>query len=158
MYFTLTGVILILFLLWLFGYLEFFTGYTPDQIGMQSFDPPRYKWFGRVQDKWGMSPKDYFLENQIYAGDKLIPMLRNDKQFISAFNEDNLRIYYPSSMLTIESIKSHPRWQYTYNTIDDSPPMKAERTLLQNVGEDSNYNANKLMQNRYNDSYNEEIV
>lgn len=112
-----------------------FTGYTPDQIAMQSFDPAGFKWFGRVDDKWGMSPKDYFLENQTMGSNRLIPMLKDDRQFHSSLNMDNYRMYYPSSTLSIKEINSVPTPQYTFNTIDNAPPVYAERQLLKKAGE-----------------------
>jgi len=135
-----------------------FTGYTPDQIAMQSFDPAGFKWFGRVDDKWGMSPKDYFLENQTLSSSHLIPMLKDDRQFHSSLNMENMRMYYPSSVLSIKKINSVETPQYHYFTIDESPALHAERQLLKKAGEQYvNFDNSASFKNPLEHEYNMEF-
>jgi len=123
-------VIIVLVLIFYWSVFENFINYSPDQILERASDPMKYKYVGRVKDKWGMDPKDYFLENKTYYNTSLIPLMKDDRRFGSVVNLDDMRKYYPSSLLSIREINSVPTPQYTYFTVNDSPPVHAERAML----------------------------
>jgi len=123
-------LILVLVLIFYYAVFEKFINYSPDQILERASDPMKYKYTGRVKDKWGNDVKDYFLENKMYYNTGLIPLMKDDRRFESSVNMDELRKYYPSSLLTIREINSMPPPQYHYLTIEDSPPEHAEREML----------------------------
>lgn len=125
-------IIIIIVLLFFYTLFEGFINYSPDQILERASDPMKYKYVGRVKDKWGMDPKDYFLENKMYYNTSLIPLMKDDRRFGSVVNLDDMRKYYPSSLLSIREINSTPTQQFTYFTVDDSPPVHAERAMLAN--------------------------
>lgn len=70
-------VLLILIFLWLRR--ERFTTYL-DQMAMESADPTLFKWTGNERDIAGMSPRDYYLENETYALSRVRPWLFRGNQ------------------------------------------------------------------------------
>jgi hypothetical protein len=119
---ALVMVVLIMYFLFM-G--ENFIPYQMDQIAQLSKDPISFKYYGRVNDRWGYSPKEYYLNNRM-----LFPHKDEDSLFDDRITWTNTLLYYPSSSLAIDEIKARPRSQYSYFTADESPPVVAEYRML----------------------------
>ncbi len=117
---------------------ENYIPYTPDQIGSMSPNPTFYRYFGRQQDRWGYSPKEYFLQNKAFYNEGLLPEMYEEEMFRDNVGMHDERQYYPSSMLAIQSIKTNGRPQHSYYTVGNAPPAVAQRELLANAVADSN--------------------
>jgi hypothetical protein len=76
------AVIVILILLLVFMSLK--EGFTTDQIARESSHPEVFKWYGNSEkDMLGMSPKDYYLQNQMLVSTGSMPALQGDDRFIN---------------------------------------------------------------------------
>lgn len=121
-------VVLIIILMFLFTKHDPFVPYQMDQIGQLTRDPISHKYYGRVPDRWGYSPKEYYLNNKM-----LFPHKDEDSLFDNRITWTDTLLYYPSSSLSIEQIKAKPRSQYTYFTADESPPVVAEHEMMKSL-------------------------